>query len=84
MLWRKLMSKRSGRVVPGVENSIVQKRRQNLTNFDRFKLMLAKIKRAGLVKQELAKLKRRMLHKHSFIWISQFCFELSVVVLLDC
>ncbi|KAL4639093.1 hypothetical protein ACB092_03G193400, partial [Castanea dentata] len=37
---------------------IVQKRRQNLTDFDRFKLMLAKIKRAGLVKQELAKLKK--------------------------
>ncbi|KAM3696475.1 hypothetical protein ACB098_06G041800 [Castanea mollissima] len=58
MIWRKLMSKRSGRVVPRAENSIVQKRRQNLTNFDRFKLMLAKIKRARLVKQELAKLKK--------------------------
>ncbi|XP_042960257.1 60S ribosomal protein L14-1-like [Carya illinoinensis] len=28
------------------------------TDFDRFKLMLAKIKRAGLVRQELAKLKK--------------------------
>ncbi|PRQ36656.1 putative ribosomal protein L14e [Rosa chinensis] len=38
---------------------IVQKRRANLNDFDRFKLMLAKIKRAGLVKSELAKLKRQ-------------------------
>ncbi|GLT71415.1 hypothetical protein SLA2020_434350 [Shorea laevis] len=37
---------------------IVQKRRANLTDFDRFKLMLAKIKRAGLVRQELSKLKK--------------------------
>ncbi|KAG6642715.1 hypothetical protein CIPAW_03G208700 [Carya illinoinensis] len=37
---------------------IVQKRRASLTDFDRFKLMLAKIKRAGLVRQELAKLKK--------------------------
>ncbi|KAG7970332.1 hypothetical protein I3843_07G078400 [Carya illinoinensis] len=37
---------------------IVQKRRASLIDFDRFKLMLAKIKRAGLVRQELAKLKK--------------------------
>ncbi|CAK9165751.1 unnamed protein product [Ilex paraguariensis] len=38
---------------------IVQKRRASLNDFDRFKLMLAKIKRAGLVRQELAKLKKQ-------------------------
>ncbi|XAR58654.1 hypothetical protein NMG60_11014135 [Bertholletia excelsa] len=38
---------------------IVQKRRAALNDFDRFKLMLAKIKRAGLVRQELAKLKKQ-------------------------
>ncbi|XP_059431978.1 large ribosomal subunit protein eL14z-like [Corylus avellana] len=37
---------------------IVQKRRASLTDFDRFKLMLAKIKKSGLVRQELAKLKK--------------------------
>lgn len=37
---------------------IVQKRRAALTDFDRFKLMLAKIKKAGLVRQELSKLKK--------------------------
>ncbi|CAH8262862.1 unnamed protein product [Arabidopsis lyrata] len=37
---------------------IVQKRRAALNDFDRFKIMLAKIKRAGVVRQELAKLKR--------------------------
>ncbi|OMO95425.1 Ribosomal protein L14 [Corchorus olitorius] len=37
---------------------IVQKRRASLTDFDRFKLMLAKIKKAGVVRQELAKLKK--------------------------
>ncbi|XP_051141715.1 60S ribosomal protein L14-1 [Andrographis paniculata] len=37
---------------------IVQKRRAALNDFDRFKLMLAKIKRAGIVRQELAKLKK--------------------------
>ncbi|XP_073057060.1 large ribosomal subunit protein eL14z-like [Primulina eburnea] len=37
---------------------IVQKRRASLNDFDRFKLMLAKIKRAGVVRQELAKLKK--------------------------
>ena len=37
---------------------IVQKRRATLNDFDRFKLMLAKIKRAGVVRQELAKLKK--------------------------
>ncbi|GKU86273.1 hypothetical protein SLEP1_g819 [Rubroshorea leprosula] len=36
----------------------VQKRRASLNDFDRFKIMLAKIKRAGLVRQELAKLKK--------------------------
>ncbi|GMN49009.1 hypothetical protein TIFTF001_018196 [Ficus carica] len=37
---------------------IVQKRRASLDDFDRFKLMLAKIKRGGLIRQELAKLKK--------------------------
>ncbi|XP_050251463.1 60S ribosomal protein L14-1-like [Quercus robur] len=37
---------------------IVQKRRASLNDFDRFKIMLAKIKRAGTVRQELAKLKK--------------------------
>uniref|UniRef100_A0A7N0TQ82 Large ribosomal subunit protein eL14 domain-containing protein n=1 Tax=Kalanchoe fedtschenkoi TaxID=63787 RepID=A0A7N0TQ82_KALFE len=37
---------------------IVQKRRAALNDFDRFKLMLAKIKKAALVRQELAKLKK--------------------------
>ncbi|XP_023006320.1 60S ribosomal protein L14-2-like [Cucurbita maxima] len=37
---------------------IVKKRRASLNDFDRFKLMLAKIKRAGLVRQELSKLKK--------------------------
>ena len=37
---------------------IVKQRRASLNDFDRFKLMLAKIKRAGLVRQELAKLKK--------------------------
>ncbi|XP_019058334.1 PREDICTED: 60S ribosomal protein L14-1-like [Tarenaya hassleriana] len=37
---------------------VVQKRRASLNDFDRFKVMLAKIKRAGLVRQELAKLKK--------------------------
>ncbi|KAG4151002.1 hypothetical protein ERO13_D04G037650v2 [Gossypium hirsutum] len=37
---------------------IVQKRRASLNDFDRFKLMLAKIKRSGVIKQELAKLKK--------------------------
>ncbi|XP_073156549.1 large ribosomal subunit protein eL14z [Henckelia pumila] len=39
---------------------IVQKRRAALNDFDRFKLMLAKIKRAGVVRQELAKLKKEV------------------------
>ncbi|KAL3517714.1 hypothetical protein ACH5RR_020303 [Cinchona calisaya] len=38
---------------------IVQKRRASLNDFDRFKLMLAKIKKAGVVRQELAKLKKQ-------------------------
>ncbi|KAK6937750.1 Ribosomal protein L14e domain [Dillenia turbinata] len=37
---------------------IVQKRRASLNDFDRFKLMLAKIKRAAAVSRELAKLKK--------------------------
>lgn len=37
---------------------IVQKRRASLNDFDRFKIMLAKIKRASVVRQELAKLKK--------------------------
>ncbi|KAK9055697.1 hypothetical protein SSX86_026782 [Deinandra increscens subsp. villosa] len=37
---------------------IVQKKRASLNDFDRFKIMLAKIKKAGVVKQELAKLKK--------------------------
>ncbi|KAL1550121.1 60S ribosomal protein L14B [Salvia divinorum] len=39
---------------------IVQKRRAGLNDFDRFKLMLAKIKKAGVVRQELAKLKKEI------------------------
>ncbi|GMQ04301.1 hypothetical protein CsSME_00049765 [Camellia sinensis var. sinensis] len=35
---------------------IVQQRGAALNDFDRFKLMLAKIKRGGLIRQELAKL----------------------------
>ncbi|CAN6554057.1 hypothetical protein ACFX13_004107 [Malus domestica] len=37
---------------------VVQKRRAALNDFDRFKLMLAKIKRAGIIRQELTKLKK--------------------------
>ncbi|KAI4318051.1 hypothetical protein L6164_025860 [Bauhinia variegata] len=37
---------------------IVQKKRASLNDFDRFKLMLTKIKRAAVVRQELAKLKK--------------------------
>ncbi|GAY44586.1 hypothetical protein CUMW_083040 [Citrus unshiu] len=37
---------------------IVQKRRAALNDFDRFKLMLAKIQKGGFVRQELAKLKK--------------------------
>ncbi|CAN8230327.1 unnamed protein product [Cochlearia groenlandica] len=39
---------------------MVQQRRANLNDFDRFKVMLAKIKRAGVVRQELAKLKKEI------------------------
>ncbi|KAG5378117.1 hypothetical protein IGI04_025959 [Brassica rapa subsp. trilocularis] len=39
---------------------IVQKRRAALNDFDRFQIMLAKIKRAGVVRQELAKLKKEI------------------------
>ncbi|KAI4378993.1 hypothetical protein MLD38_016403 [Melastoma candidum] len=38
---------------------IVQKRRAALNDFDRFKLMLAKIKRASVVRKELASLKKQ-------------------------
>ncbi|KAK4766122.1 hypothetical protein SAY87_007764 [Trapa incisa] len=41
---------------------IVQKKRASLNDFDRFKLMLAKIKRGGLIRQELAKLKKKLHH----------------------
>ncbi|KAG8060247.1 hypothetical protein GUJ93_ZPchr0002g25686 [Zizania palustris] len=37
---------------------IVQKRRASLNDFDRFKVMLARIKRGGAIRQELAKLKK--------------------------
>ncbi|KAJ7977216.1 60S ribosomal protein L14 [Quillaja saponaria] len=37
---------------------IVQKRRASLNDFDSFKIMLAKIKRSGVIRQELAKLKK--------------------------
>ncbi|KAI4369703.1 hypothetical protein MLD38_018122 [Melastoma candidum] len=37
---------------------IVQKRRAALNDFDRFKVMLAKIKRGGLIRKELSKLKK--------------------------
>ncbi|KAL8162239.1 hypothetical protein V2J09_013728 [Rumex salicifolius] len=37
---------------------IVQKKRASLNDFDRFKIMLAKIKKAGVVRQELSKLKK--------------------------
>ncbi|ERN13097.1 60S ribosomal protein L14-2 [Amborella trichopoda] len=40
---------------------IVQKQRASLTDFDRFKVMLARIKRGGLIRQELAKLKKQNL-----------------------
>jgi large subunit ribosomal protein L14e len=39
---------------------IVQKRRAALNDFDRFKVMLAKIKRGGAIRQELAKLKKEV------------------------
>ncbi|KAL0654985.1 hypothetical protein Bca4012_075569 [Brassica carinata] len=39
---------------------IVQKRRAALNDFDRFQIMLAKIKRAGVVRQELAKLNKEI------------------------
>ncbi|KAK4742983.1 hypothetical protein SAY87_000984 [Trapa incisa] len=37
---------------------IVQKKRALLNDFDRFKLMLARIKRGGLIRQELSKLRK--------------------------
>ena len=37
---------------------IVQRRRATLNDFDRFRLMLVKIKRGSLIQQELAKLKK--------------------------
>ncbi|KAG2322898.1 hypothetical protein Bca52824_016111 [Brassica carinata] len=39
---------------------IVKKRRASLDDFDRFKIMLAKIKKAGVVWQELAKHKKEI------------------------
>ncbi|KAF7017492.1 hypothetical protein CFC21_030928 [Triticum aestivum] len=39
---------------------IVQKKRAALNDFDRFKVMLAKIKRGGAIRQELAKLKKEV------------------------
>ncbi|MQM00882.1 hypothetical protein Taro_033618 [Colocasia esculenta] len=38
---------------------IVQKRRAALTDFERFKVMLAKIKRGAAIRQELSKLKKQ-------------------------
>ncbi|KVH94261.1 Ribosomal protein L14, partial [Cynara cardunculus var. scolymus] len=38
---------------------IVQKKRASLNDFDRFKVMLAKIKKAGVIRQELANLKKQ-------------------------
>ncbi|KAL4568419.1 hypothetical protein LXL04_024031 [Taraxacum kok-saghyz] len=38
---------------------IVQKKRASVNDFDRFKIMLAKIKKAGAVRQELSKLKKQ-------------------------
>ncbi|XP_058070043.1 large ribosomal subunit protein eL14y-like [Magnolia sinica] len=38
---------------------IVQKRRASLNDFDRFKVMLTKIKRGGAVRQELAQLSKQ-------------------------
>ncbi|XP_077250629.1 large ribosomal subunit protein eL14z-like [Tasmannia lanceolata] len=38
---------------------IVQKKRASLNDFDRFKVMLARIKRGGAIRQELAKLKKQ-------------------------
>ncbi|KAJ3680173.1 hypothetical protein LUZ60_016451 [Juncus effusus] len=40
---------------------IVQKKRAALNDFDRFKVMVAKIKRGGAIRQELAKLKKDIL-----------------------
>ncbi|KAJ4747019.1 60S ribosomal protein L14 [Rhynchospora pubera] len=37
---------------------IVQQRRASLNDFDRFKVMLARIKRGGVIRQELARLKK--------------------------
>ncbi|KAK4789595.1 hypothetical protein SAY86_016899 [Trapa natans] len=37
---------------------IVQKKRASLNDFDRFKLMLARIKRGGLIRQELSRLRK--------------------------
>ncbi|TYH84821.1 hypothetical protein ES332_D02G222000v1 [Gossypium tomentosum] len=53
---------------------IVQKRRASLNDFDRFKLMLAKIKRSGVIKQELAKLKKgecilNLILNHGFLLV---------------
>ncbi|KAG7964864.1 hypothetical protein I3843_09G192600 [Carya illinoinensis] len=45
-------------LLDAMEKADGKKKRASLTDFDSFKLMLAKIKRAGLVRQELAKLKK--------------------------
>ncbi|RZC52152.1 hypothetical protein C5167_020578 [Papaver somniferum] len=39
--------------------AFVFKKRASLNDFDRFKVMLAKIKRGGAIRQELAKLKKQ-------------------------
>uniref|UniRef100_A0A0E0KST9 Large ribosomal subunit protein eL14 domain-containing protein n=1 Tax=Oryza punctata TaxID=4537 RepID=A0A0E0KST9_ORYPU len=49
---------------------IVQKRRASLNDFDRFKVMLAKIKRGGAIRQELAKLKKEQFPRWTGLGIS--------------
>ncbi|GFZ17686.1 ribosomal protein L14 [Actinidia rufa] len=49
----------NGRTAPGAGSSLCRREGLSLNDFDRFKLMLAKIKRAGVVRQELAKLKKQ-------------------------
>ncbi|KAG6422100.1 hypothetical protein SASPL_118663 [Salvia splendens] len=53
---------------------IVQKRRASLNDFDRFKLMIAKIRKAGVVRQELAKLKKETA-KFTFCVLQQIGLE---------
>jgi len=52
------MLRTSGRRVHRGRKFIFRKRRASLNDFDRFKIMLAKIKRGAVVRQELAKLKK--------------------------